>query len=49
MKFLKININYIEMVDDFFTKHPNAHSLEYDELCTKYFDEFYLVIKFFRK
>lgn len=41
MKFLKININYIEMVDDFFTKHPNAHSLEYDELCTKYFDEFY--------
>lgn len=41
MKFLKVNINYSEMLDDFFIKFPNVMQLSYDELHELYFHQYY--------
>ena len=49
MKFLKVNINYAEMLDDFLKKHPNYNNLNYDELCSNYFDECYWPSNFLEK
>lgn len=49
MKFLKININYREMLEDFFTKYPNISQKNYKEICNLYYNEFYWPSNFLEK
>lgn len=41
MKFLKININYKDMVKDFFIKYPDISKKTYEEICDLYYGECY--------
>lgn len=41
MKFLKVNINYKEMLGDFFRKYPNINDMDYDDIIKCYFKEAY--------
>lgn len=41
MNFLKVNINYIAMLHDFLNKYPHVSTMDYDQLSTEYYSQFY--------